>query len=60
LKVLNCEACAKYVFNAARLESDCCYGCWSCGIETDLVELHPDQTEEQITCEGCCTFKHKT
>jgi hypothetical protein len=59
LKLINCDACAKYVFNAARLESECCNGCWYFGIQTDMIELQAEQDEEEIICDSCCTFKHK-
>ena len=58
LKVLNCDTCAKYVLNAARFESECC-GCWRVDIQTDLVDVIAEVSDEEIICDSCCSVKLK-
>jgi hypothetical protein len=59
LKSLSCDSCAKYVFNSAKLESECCDGCWSFNIQTDPIELQNEKSDEEIICDSCCSVKHK-
>jgi hypothetical protein len=58
-----CSDFAKYVCNAMHLKSGCCGpdgGCFQFELDTDLVELHPTDTDSETDVEvyGCLRLTH--
>ena len=43
LKVINCEACAKYVCNAMHIHSKCSE-CCECDFETEEIDTQPQDS----------------
>ena len=58
LKIINCDTCATYVCNACKVHSKCS-GCCELSVETEEIEVAPDDDSDiSVEVEGCCAM-HK-
>ena len=58
IKMLSCDAIAKYVCNAMTLHSKCS-NCCEFDLETTEVALPDDDSETSVSVEGCCHVSHR-
>ena len=58
LKIINCSDCAKYVCNACKVHSKCS-GCCELSVETEEIEVAPDNDSEiSVEVDNCCHIRH--
>ena len=58
VKAFSCEACTKYVLNSCHLHSKC-LDCCEVDITTDEIEIPADDSDLEITVEGCCLARKR-
>ena len=60
VKAFSCESCAKFVCNAMHCHSKCMRDCCEIDVETEKVDIPPDDHSElSIHVDGCCEIHDK-